>query len=136
MGSAIIACGSFCWFDRKPAQPLRCTVNFTNLKANRPEEGKVMNAATLHYCPLCRTPHPSYGAVRAHLIVDHKRKMIEADVLLVKYVDLTKPIPERRIDAAQARDRRAVRIRPYSASGAATRQHQMLMLGEIERVGI
>jgi hypothetical protein len=60
-----------------------------------------MNAATLHYCPLCRTPHPSYGAVRAHLIVDHKRKMIEADVLLVKCVDLTKPIPERRIDAAQ-----------------------------------
>ena len=65
--AAIIACGSFCWFDRKPAQPLRCTVNFTNLKAKRPEEGKVMNAATLHYCPLCRTPHPSYGAVRAHL---------------------------------------------------------------------
>jgi hypothetical protein len=53
----------------------------------------------------------------AHLIVDHKREMIEADVLLVKYVDLTKPIPERRIDAAQVRDRRAVRIRPYSASG-------------------
>jgi hypothetical protein len=75
-----------------------------------------MNAATLHYCPLCRTPHPSYGAVRAHLIVDHKRKMIEADVLLVKYIDLTKPIPERRIDAAQIRDRRAARIRPYSAS--------------------
>ena len=55
-----------------------------------------MNAATLHYCRVrCAGRRiPAMALCAAHLIVDHKRKMIEADVLLVKYIDLTKPIPE------------------------------------------
>ena len=55
-----------------------------------------MDAAAHQFCPLCRGEMAAAGAVREHLIADHKRSSVEADELIARF-DLpeTVPAPER-----------------------------------------
>lgn len=50
-------------------------------------------AEAKHFCPLCRGAHRDRDAVRAHLIVEHKRAADTADELLARF-DTAQAIPE------------------------------------------